>query len=116
VRGRAPVRATRSASCSGECDTRVANAMFCDPPSAFIPTATARPSTSVDLPAPFSPTSSVTRGSNSSGSRSARTAGSVNGHIDGSSTRSSSSCTDRRNGMAVSVRPDVAYDPWYFRW
>ncbi len=62
VLGRRPPRTRRSALDSSECDARVSNAKLDEPPSAFIPAATAIASSSVDLPLPFSPIRYVTLG------------------------------------------------------
>src|ERR1051325_10494548 len=64
-RGRATPRATRRNRCSSECDSRVPNLKFFEPPSALKPQATAMASSSVDLPEPFSPTKNVTAGCSS---------------------------------------------------
>jgi len=56
VRGRRAPRTRRIACPRLECDARVENAKFEDPPSGFMPAATAIASSSVDLPLPFSPT------------------------------------------------------------
>ncbi len=51
---------------NSECESRVENAKFDEPPSVFIPAATAIASSNVDLPLPFSPITQVTFGFNAS--------------------------------------------------
>jgi hypothetical protein len=62
VAGRYTPRTSRIAAQRFEWDSRVEKLKFEDPPSAFIPLATAIASRSVDLPLPFSPIRYVTLG------------------------------------------------------
>ena len=77
--GRGTPLATRRNRCSSECDSRVPNRKFLEPPSALNRKANAMASNRVDLPEPFSPTKNVTAGWNSNRSK-CRTAGRQKGY------------------------------------
>ena len=79
VRGRRAPRIRRIALASSECDARVSKAKFEEPPSGFMPAATAIASSSVDLPLPFSPIRYVTLGWSGRPAASGTIAGSVQG-------------------------------------